>query len=156
MPTTPEAWEKRRVDLISNEQFRKAYLSGDVAARQAMKDVFAALNPKADTGTDEGKEYNARQAVLTPLKMVSGGLPPEFWDAIARKTPVTLAEREWALTTYAQCYADKAWCAKVMAGDRDARALKIRFNAIIASRVASPEEVAKYRAAGDKFLSGAK
>ena len=154
MPATVEAWEIRRVNLIGNEQFRKAYLSNDISARQTMKQVFEHLDPKADTSSAEGREYNARQAALAPLKMVSGDLPAEFWDGIARKTPVTLAEREWALRTYTQCYADSAWCAKVRAGDRDARALKTRFNAIIASRVGSAEEVAKYREAGNKFLNG--
>ena len=157
MPATPEAWEKRRVDLIGDPHFRKAYLSGDVAApSKRMKEVFAALNPKVDQATQEGREYAARQAALTPLKMIGGDLPPEFWDGLARGTPVTLAEREWALQTKAQCFRDCAWVRRVLDGDREATALKTRFNAIIASRVGSAEEVAKYREAGNKFLNGGK
>lgn len=153
MPTTPEAWERRRVDLIGDPNFRKAYLSGDVAAQQRMKEIFAALDPKANTATGQGREYAARQAALTPLKMASA-LPPEFWDGLARGTPVTLAERQWALQMKEICFKDKGWVAKVMNGDMEATALKTRFNAIIASRVGSADEVAKYREAGNKFLSG--
>src|SRR5580704_11887455 len=141
MPATPEAREKRRVDLIGSEQFRRAYLSGDTNAAKQMKEVFAALNPKADIETAEGREYAARQAALTPLKMIGGDLPAEFWDGLARGTPVTLAEREWALQTKAQCFRDSAWVRRVLDGDREATALKTRFNAIIASRVGSADEV---------------
>jgi hypothetical protein len=156
MPATPEAWEKRRVDLIGDAHFREAYLSGDANAVKQMKEVFAALNPKVDQATQEGREYAARQAALTPLKMVAGSLPAEFWDGLARGTPVTLAERAWALQMKQACFADKGWCAKVMSGDMEATALKTRLSAILASRVSSAEEVARYREAGNKFLNGGK
>jgi hypothetical protein len=155
MPATPEAWEKRRVDLIGDPHFRKAYLSGDVEAQKRMKEVFAGLNPKVDLATAEAREYAARQDALTPLKMTSA-LPPEFWDGLARGTPVTLAERQWALETKEQCFRDKGWVRKALDGDREATALKTRFNAIIASKVGSAEEVARYREAGNKFLNGSK
>lgn len=125
VPTTPEAWEQRRVDLIGDPHFRRAYLSGDIEAQKRMKEVFAGLNPKVDLATAEGREYAARQEALTPLKMTSS-LPPEFWDGLARGTPVTLAEREWALQTKQQCFNDKGWVKKVMDGDREATALKTR------------------------------
>lgn len=107
-PTTPEAWEARRVELIGDPHFRNAYLSGDIEAQKRMKEVFAGLNPKVDLATAEGREYAARQEALTPLKMTSA-LPPEFWDGLARGTPVTLAERQWALETKEQCFKDKGW-----------------------------------------------
>jgi hypothetical protein len=87
---------------------------------------------------------------------MTSALPPEFWDGLARGTPVTLAERQWALETKEQCFKDKGWVRKVLDGDREATALKTRFNAIIASRVGSAEEVARYREAGNKFLNGGK
>jgi hypothetical protein len=155
MPTTPEAWEARRVELIGDPHLRNAYLSGDIEAQKRMKKVFAGLNPKVDLATVEGREYAARQEALTPLKMTSS-LPAEFWDGLARGTPVTLAEREWALQTKEQCFRDKGWVRKVLDGDREATALKTRFNAIIASRVKSANEVARYREAGNKFLNGGK
>lgn len=153
MPATPEAWEARRVNLIGDPHFRKAYLSNDANAVKQMKEVFAALDQKADTAVAEGKEYNARQVALTPLKMMAGSLPPEFFDALAREAPVTLAERAWALQMRESCLRDKAWGAKVLSGDMDATALKVRFDAILVSRVGSAEEVAKYREAGQKFLN---
>jgi hypothetical protein len=130
-------------------------LSGDANAVKQIREVFAALAAKTD-GTAEGSEYAARQAALTPLKMIGGDLPAEFWDGLARGTPVTLAEREWALQTKQQCFNDKGWVKKVMDGDREATALKTRFNAIIASRVGTAEEVARYREAGNKFLNSGK
>jgi hypothetical protein len=154
MPTTPEAWEARRVELINSPRFREAYLSGDANAVKQIREVFAALAAKTD-GTAEGRGYAARQEALTPLKMTSA-LPAEFWDGLARGTPVTLAERQWALETKEQCFRDKGWVRKVLDGDREATALKTRFNAIIASRVGSAEEVARYREAGNKFLNGGK
>jgi hypothetical protein len=155
-PTTPEAWERLRVDLIGDPHFRKAYLSGDSTAQAKMKAVFAGLNPKVDQATQEGREYAARMMALTPLRMAAGLLPAEFWDGVARGSPVTFAEREWALQMKQSCFADKNWCAKVKSGDMEATALKVRLSAILGSRVASADEVAKYREAGNKSLNGSR
>ena len=84
-----------------------------------MKEVHAALNPKVDEATQEGRDYARRMAGLTYLK-VKADLPDEVWDAVARNAPVPLHERQKALQAKERFMRDKEMVRRYLDGDRDA------------------------------------
>jgi hypothetical protein len=154
-PTTPEQWEARRVDLIGDPKFRDAYMKGDPEAVARMKEVHAALNPKVDEATQEGRDYARRMAGLTYLK-VKADLPDEVWDAVARNAPVPLHEHQKALQAKERFMRDKEMVRRYLDGDRDANTHLTTINLILAARVGDAEEVEKYRKAGVAFLAARK
>jgi hypothetical protein len=147
---TVEQAQARRVQFIADPALREGVVRGDPKIVDEWKKINSALVPKLDAPDAEAREYAARQAALAPLKMTAGPMDPLFWDGVATRAHVSLAERETALQTWAACKRDAAWVARCVAGGMEENALKMRIVGILAAPVGTPELVERDRLAGLK------
>jgi hypothetical protein len=147
---TPEVAAVRRVEFLGDAARRQGVMQGDPKIVAEWKKINAALVPKIEGPEAEQRQYAERQAALAPLKMSAGPMDPLFWDGVATRAHVSLAERETALQMWAACKRDRAWVEKCIAGDLEANALKMRINGILAAPVGTPEQVEQDRLAGLK------
>ena len=153
-PKTFEQWETRRAALVADPRFRERYMRGDGEAVAAMKQVFAALNPKTDPASAEEREFSQRLAALTPLR-VKANLDNSCWNWVAAGGPVAAHERQRALELKEQFFRDKQWVARHLDGGR-LKTQMVNVNLVLSSKVASAEEIEKFKKANDRFLTGHK
>ena len=147
---TVEQAQARRVQFIADPALRQGVVQGNPKIVEEWKKINAALLPKMEGPEAEQREYAERQAALAPLKMSSGPMDPLFWDGVATRAHVSLAERETALQMWAACKRDSAWVGRCVSGGMEENALKMRIVGILAAPVGTPEQVERDRLAGLK------
>jgi hypothetical protein len=113
-PMTREAAELRKAELLRNADWTERFLAGESRARTEMAALNLAL---VQTAGNEGQ--HRRDLEITSLRS-RADLSDAHVAEYANLTPVSAAERQFALDKKAQPFGDRAWVAKYLDGDREA------------------------------------
>lgn len=154
-PLTPETAQARLAELKSNSKFREAYLSGDPGAREEFKKVFAAMDARTNpaSASAEDQEFSRRLAALAPLR-VKASLDEFVWRWTALGGPVNADERQRALEMKDQLFRDKKWVAAYLDGSRFENSQMVNLNLVLSAKVASAEEIERFKKTNERFLKG--
>ena len=152
---TMEQAQAKKVELFGRAGFAERVLANDPESVRQWKEVTRGLRPPVDQSTVEGRQYEKNMDSLSILK-AKADLTDAAWDQIAARGPVLLSEREKALQAKQRNFRDKAWVQRYFDGDRAANSEMTLINAILGSRVGSPDEIAAFTAAAAKRLNSSR
>jgi hypothetical protein len=121
--------QSRKAELYNNKEWRDRYFNGDVTARNEFNAITRALVPR-ETVHDP---FHLNNVADWAQRM--GGVSEAVAQEIRDDRPVTPREREFALQKKEQMFRDKAWVARYLDGDQQARKDLMLCNIILNSRV---------------------
>ncbi len=145
----------RKAELFGTAGFAQRVAAGDPEAKKQWKEVTAALSPKVDQSTQEGRDYAQRMAGLSVLKN-KADLSDAAWDWAAGRGPVSPAEKEKAIFAKQRLFKDKAWVTKYLDGDREANSLLTQIHLVLDAKIGTHSEIEAFKAAAAKRLAGTK
>jgi hypothetical protein len=152
---TVEQAQAKRAELFGTAGFARRVAAGEPAAVKEWKSVTAALSPKVDQTTQEGKDYAARMSGLSILK-AKADLPDEMWDHAAAGGFVSPAEKEAAVFEKQRLFKDKAFIQRYLDGERAANSQMVRVNLVLSSKIGSFDQIEAFKKAAAKRLGGIK
>ncbi len=145
----------RKAELFGTAGFAQRVAAGDPEAKKQWKEVTAALSPKVDQSTQEGRDYAQRMAGLSVLKN-KADLSDAAWDWAAARGPVSPAEKEKAIFAKQRLFKDKAWVTKYLDGDREANSLLTQIHLVLDAKIGTHSEIEAFKITAAKRLAGTK
>ena len=77
-----------------------------------------------------------------------------FWRWTALGGPVNADERQRALEMKDQLFRDKKWVAAYLDGSRFENSQMVNLNLVLSAKVASAEEIERFKKTNERFLKG--
>jgi hypothetical protein len=139
-PLSREAAEALKAELFANPEWAERYFKGDKAAMADKERIDFALAPPPAV-VNQGDEH--RQQMEQTLADFRGlGLRPEVIEEARQGAPVSQYEHDEVVGLKNRLFADQAWVARYMRGDREAARQMALMQIVLASPVRQSEQAA--------------